>query len=117
MNFIVDAMLPSALSKWLRIKGFDSIHTSELEEGNATDDTILFRLSMETERVVITKDHDFIERFLIKNEPKKLLLITTGNLSNKKLIALFETNLDAIINHLETNSVIELSLLEIIVHF
>ena len=62
MNFIVDAMLPSALSKWLRIKGFDSIHTSELEEGNATDDTILFRLSMETERVVITKDHDFIER-------------------------------------------------------
>ncbi len=54
MNFIVDAMLPSALSKWLRIKGFDSIHTSELEEGNATDDTILFRLYMETERVVIT---------------------------------------------------------------
>ncbi|MDX1958876.1 MAG: DUF5615 family PIN-like protein [Leptospiraceae bacterium] len=117
MKFLVDANLPSALSTWLKYKDLDSIHTIELVQGNATDDETLFQLSMQTERIVITKDHDFLQRFLLKNEPKKLLFITTGNLSNKKLIALFEKNLEQLLSLLESNSVIEMSLHDVSIHY
>lgn len=110
MKFLVDAHLPMALSIWLKQKGFDSIHTRELEAGNRTKDIVLFNFSMESDRIVITKDNDFLQRYLIKAEPKKLLFLPTGNLSNKKLINLFDNNFDTIISLLENNSVIELSL-------
>lgn len=64
---------------------------------------------MEQERVVITKDLDFLESFLIRGQPQKLLLVTTGNIRNSDLEALFQKNLDKIIELLEEYRYIELS--------
>ena len=33
-------------------------------------------------RIVITKDNDFQSSFFIRNKPSKLILVTTGNISN-----------------------------------
>ncbi len=76
MRFIVDAQLPKSLSDFLKWKGFDSVHTLELPDKNNTKDEWINKLSISEKRIVITKDIDFLESFLIKSEPKKLILIS-----------------------------------------
>lgn len=36
-------------------------------------------------RVVVTQDDDFVQSFLLRNQPQRLLLIATGNIGNAKL--------------------------------
>lgn len=108
MKFIIDANLPKRLSRWLIEKGYDSIHTLDLVERNLTEDEFILQLSMNDKRVVVTKDKDFFNSYIIKKEPYKLILVIAGNLSNDKLIKLFEENLDKLIVNLESDSLIEL---------
>ncbi len=97
MKFIVDAQLPKSLSEFLKWKGFDSIHTLELPEKNRTRDKKINKISKEQGRILITKDRDFLESFLIKYEPKKLIIIRTGNIPNRYLLEIFSNNLEQII--------------------
>ena len=43
MKFIVDAQLPRTLSQFLNNKGFDSIHTLELPDKNASKDSEIIK--------------------------------------------------------------------------
>ena len=46
----------------------------------------------------------------IKNSPKRILIVATGNISNKELLVIFQNNLDFIANAFEEGStVIELN--------
>ncbi|WNJ17650.1 DUF5615 family PIN-like protein [Pontibacter sp. G13] len=117
ITFIVDAQLPRRLAYWMRDKGYDVVHTLDLEEQNQTEDLKIIQLSMAEKRVVVTKDSDFYDQFILKGEPFKLLNITTGNITNSQLINLFERNFAQICQLLENNQVVELSNHELIVHF
>lgn len=64
---------------------------------------------MVEERIVITKDADFLNTYLIKRQPYKLVYITTGNLRNRPLLDLFRASLEQLIHELETAKVIELN--------
>ena len=108
MKFIVDAQLPSSLAAFLRTRGLDAIHSSELPEGNETPDAEINRLSIAEQRIVISKDGDFYDSFTAKKEPFKLLHVRTGNISNTKLIDLFDKNLTAILAELSERDVIEI---------
>jgi predicted nuclease of predicted toxin-antitoxin system len=109
MKFIVDAHLPKKLSYFLQEKGYDSIHTLDLPNKNASSDLEINNLSLKDSRIVISKDSDFYNRYLTKVEPYKLLLISTGNLSTKELINLFEKNIDKIIDEIAHNFVVEIT--------
>ena len=109
MKFIVDAQLPKSLSNFLKWKGFDSIHTIDLPDKNETKDNSILKLSLSENRVVITKDIDFFDSFLIKSQPKKLVLVKTGNISNKALLDLFSSKMDLIVKMLKRSSLIEIS--------
>ncbi len=76
MKFIIDAQLPRKLADCLVRKGFDSIHTHQLLNKKTKDKQII-QISEEQKRVVITKDDDFLESFLIIGKPPKLLLVKT----------------------------------------
>lgn len=116
MKFLVDAQLPLRLARCLREAGHDVVHTRELPDQNATSDSVINQLSIAQERVVITKDADFLESFLLKQQPYKLLLVTTGNIKNPELEALFLNNLTQIIELFEQYSYVELSRNTLIVH-
>ena len=116
MKFIVDAQLPVRLSHLLKSMGHDALHTKELALKNATPDTEINTLSIREQRIVITKDSDFWDSFYVSQEPYKLLLITTGNISNKDLESLFVKNLEQLVDLLENNSVVEMSRDTVIVH-
>jgi predicted nuclease of predicted toxin-antitoxin system len=116
MKFLVDAQLPIRLARSLREAGYDTIHTRELPQQNATPDSTINSLSIQQERVVITKDSDFVDSFLTMQQPYKLLLVTTGNIKNSELEVLFAANLPTLIDLLSQHTYIELSRDSVIVH-
>jgi len=93
MKFLVDAQLPRRLARWLQVEGHEAFHTQDLPQGNRTGDTAINELSMREQRAVITKDEDFVDMFVLRHQPYKLLLVSTGNISNEELEQLFRNNL------------------------
>jgi predicted nuclease of predicted toxin-antitoxin system len=116
MKFLVDAQLPRRLAHVLRGVGYDVLHTLDLPARNVTTDQEIIRIAIAEERIVITKDADFVESFILHRRPPKLLLITTGNISNPELEALFVAALPAIVAALTTNDYVELSRTALITH-
>lgn len=116
MNFLVDAQLPRALAELLRSYGHDSKHTLDLPDKNRTTDEILCLLALNEERVLVTKDEDFVDSFLLGGLPPKLLFVTTGNISNKELLELFRANLTAIVHAPSAHSFVELDRASLTTH-
>jgi predicted nuclease of predicted toxin-antitoxin system len=110
MNFLIDAQLPIDLSEFLNTKGHNSIHTSQLPEKNFTSDNFIRYLSITDKRVVITKDFDFYDSYILKREPYKVVLVRMGNLKTSSLISIFLNKFDQIISCLEQGGLIELTL-------
>jgi predicted nuclease of predicted toxin-antitoxin system len=113
VKFLVDAQLARTLSEFLKQKGYDALHTLDLPEQNRTKDLQIAQLANDEQRIVISKDVDFLESFLIKSEPRKLILVRTGNVSNRELIKLFELHLDTLISMIRRSNLIEISRTEI----
>lgn len=63
MKFLVDAQLPVRLARFLQTSGYDTIHTRDLLLQNATSDTDINAISIQQNRILITKDADFINSF------------------------------------------------------
>jgi predicted nuclease of predicted toxin-antitoxin system len=116
MNFLVDAQLPRRLAQRLQEAGHDALHTLDLPAGNRTTDSEINALSLRERRVVITKDADFVNSYLLLGQPYKLLVISTGNITNTGLEALFMPNIPAIVAALQTTSYIELTRTTLIIH-
>lgn len=116
MKFIVDAQLPKRFCLWLAEVGHDAIHTLDLPLRNLTTDLEILEIAERDSRVVITKDDDFVQSHLLSGRPQKLLLISTGNISNIALEKLILANLAALARALETSRFVELSNNAIVVH-
>ena len=82
MKVLVDAQLPQRLADFLQSKEIDAIHTLQLPKKNATPDHEIIEIADQQSRIVITKDNDFLDNFILKSVPKKLLIVSTGNVSN-----------------------------------
>lgn len=117
MKFLVDAQLPYLLAEVLCKLGYDAIHTLDLPQQNASSDTEIIEFALVNKRVVISKDADFLQRYLVKKQPEKLLLVTTGNIKNKELLSLFRQNIDALVPLLEKYAVVELTKEAVVVHY
>jgi predicted nuclease of predicted toxin-antitoxin system len=116
MKFIVDAQLPRRIARFLQDAGYDAIHTLDLPQQNSTPDSSINDLSIAQERIVITKDSDFVDSFLTIQKPYKLLLISTGNIKNSELDTLLETHLSQIIDLLSEYDYVEINQTDIITH-
>ncbi|GAB5525941.1 MAG: hypothetical protein Roseis2KO_38130 [Roseivirga sp.] len=109
MKLIVDAQLPVKLCEILNQLGLDSMHVDELPKGDETTDTEIIRFADHKDLIVVTKDFDFYHSYMTLSKPKKLFLITTGNLKNRQLFDLFRNNSLIIKNALNRSSFVELS--------
>ena len=116
MKFLVDANLPFKVALHLRNKGFDVLHTDDLPDKERTTDNQIRKVAVDQRRVVITKDSDFLDSHLIQGIPKKLLFVTTGNITNKELLQLVEKYFDSIVKLFDTYDLIEINNEEIIGH-
>jgi predicted nuclease of predicted toxin-antitoxin system len=64
----------------------------------------------------VTKDSDFVESFLLRREPWKLLLVATGNIGNDELLKLFQQNIEQMAEAFATVDFIELNRTNVIYH-
>lgn len=89
--------------------GHDVVHTSSLADGNRTTDAEIIRIADLDGRIVVTKDHDFLDGHLLNDAPHRLLLVTTGNIRNDDLIALIETVEPLLVEAFEHSVLVELN--------
>lgn len=116
MRFLVDAQLLRRFVAWLQQVRHEAVHTLELPAANRTSDSEINRLSIVEQRIVITKDSDFVDSFVLARESWKLLLISTGNITNREIELLIKSNLASIVAGFETARFIELTRKSIVIH-
>ncbi|WP_222841439.1 DUF5615 family PIN-like protein [Hymenobacter sp. BT188] len=117
IKILVDAQLPKHLARWLAHEaGFDALHTLDLPEANHTPDDGINELSVRESRIVITKDADFVNSFILHSRPYKLLLVSTGNISTNELVELFRRYLPELTKALQWHSYLELSREQLVIH-
>jgi predicted nuclease of predicted toxin-antitoxin system len=107
MNFLVDAQLPRRMTSWLIAAGCDAMHTLDLPDGSRTTGEQINDVGDREHRVVVSKDADFVDGHLLRGRPAKLLLISTGNISNRDLEALVVPLIPDIVREFQTHSFLE----------
>jgi predicted nuclease of predicted toxin-antitoxin system len=117
MRFLVAAQLPRWLAERLRQEGFEAVHTLDLPLGNGTPDTVINELSVSQQDVVVTKDSDFVDSFLLYRKPWKLLLISTGNIRNTELERLLLANIRGLVEGFDAFDFIEINRTNVVFHF
>ena len=103
------------MSGWLTDAGGDAVHTLDLPDGNRTTDAQINEIADREQRVVVTKDADFVDSHLLTGRPAKLLLISTGNFSNQDLESLLVPLIADITREFATHDFLELARSGIIV--
>ena len=89
MKFLCDVHISLNFVKFLNQNGFESIHVNSILNGFNTQDSEIAKYADKMGFIVISKDVDFKNDFLIKGSPKKLIKINLGNVSNRDLIEVF----------------------------
>jgi len=89
LNFVVDAQLPPAPAKWISSRGHQATHVFDIGLHAATD-PIIWEHARDKNAVIISKDEDFVARWLLSEPSIALVWIRKGNCSNQALIGWFE---------------------------
>ena len=64
----------------------------------------------------MTKDTDFVDSFWLQRKPHKLLLVSTGNITNKELEAVIVKNLKWIAEAFESYDFLEIDQSMLTIH-
>ncbi|MDO8990277.1 MAG: DUF5615 family PIN-like protein [Sideroxyarcus sp.] len=115
MKFLVDAQLPRRFASWLNEAGHDALHTHDLPRKNLTTDQEVVARAKRDGRIVVSKDADFVQTFLVTGEPL-LLLISTGNINNTELEKLLRANISGIEAAFATSRFVEITGDALVVH-
>ncbi|MFM8223681.1 MAG: DUF5615 family PIN-like protein, partial [Planctomycetaceae bacterium] len=107
--FLVDAQLPRRMTVWFVEAGCDALHTLGLPAGNRSTDEQIRRIAENDQRVLISKDADFVDSHLLIGHPQKLLLISTGNVSNAALASLIVPLIPELDRLFQAHSFLELT--------
>jgi len=71
LNFLVDAQLPPRLARWISSHGHDAAHV--FDRGlQAADDPAIWEHARTENAVIISKDEDFVDRWLLSETPVAL---------------------------------------------
>ena len=89
MKFLIDGQLPKKLSLWLKME-FDCevFHINDLNLQFAEDKEV-FEQAKKLNAIIITKDRDFLKLQIRLGVPPKVIWVTSGNTSNKRLKQIF----------------------------
>lgn len=90
MIFWIDAQLPPGLAPWLTEQfGVEAQSLRFLGLHQAEDSAIFYRARDADNVVIVIKDSDFMELILRHGAPPRLIWVTCGNLTNRRLRDVF----------------------------
>jgi predicted nuclease of predicted toxin-antitoxin system len=95
-RLIVDTQLPPSLAEFFRRRGFDATHIVDYPLGALTQDDEIISIATNEKRIVVTKDMDFFDHFMLKNYPPAILLLQLGNIKNRELFVFIQNHLNTI---------------------
>lgn len=104
LKFIIDTQLPYQLATFLRKRDLDAVHTTDSYKGHLLQDQEIVELAINQDRIIITKDSDFFDNYILNGIPPKVLIFQFGNIKNKELFEVFEHNLENIIQLFDENA-------------
>jgi predicted nuclease of predicted toxin-antitoxin system len=96
LRFIVDTQLPPSLVNFFRLKGANATHTVHYPLGALTPDDEIIDIAIRENRIIVTKDNDFLNYYFLKGYPPSLLMIRLGNIKNSELFAFLNKQYDRI---------------------
>jgi len=89
VKFLVDNQLPPALAQYLRKRGFDSEHVLDVGLAKALDIEICHYAEAQ-DRIVVSKDEDFLYLASRPNAKLRVLWVQLGNCRTAALLDAFE---------------------------
>jgi predicted nuclease of predicted toxin-antitoxin system len=96
------------MAGWLHNAGCDAVHTLDLPDRNRSTDEQVIEFAEREQRVVVTKDADFVNSHLLSARPPKLLLVSTGNISNQELEQLVVPLIPRFVAEFQSHAFLEL---------
>lgn len=96
MKLLVGNQLPLALAVHLRGWGFDCTHLLEIGLDTA-DDITVWGHAIADERIVVSKDEDFLLLASRPGDRGRLIWVRLGNCRNAALLAAFDRTRDALL--------------------
>ena len=100
MNFLIDTQLPPALARWISNRGHQAVHVSDIKL-EAADDSAIWLHARQEKRAIVSKDEDFVDRWLSNDEGVALIWVRKGNCSNQALMAWFAPLWPEVLKRLE----------------
>ena len=94
MKFLCDVHISYRFVRALQSFGFEVLHINQILNKWFTSDKNICDFSDQNDMILITKDLDFKNSWLLKQTPKKLIRINLGNISTDELIRIFKENMD-----------------------
>lgn len=104
IKFIVDTQLPPSLSVWLERQGYESTHPFRLPQGVKMTDAEIIRYAVDHDCIIVSKDKDFLDHYLLRGAPPRIVMLHLGNISNKDLLAQFQVYLPRIVAEFESKA-------------
>lgn len=99
MRFLVDNQLPNALAVHLRRQGHDAIHVMDIGLDEAADADI-WDYAATNQCVVVTKDEDFSDMLLFRQDTVPIVWVRLGNCRKPELLATFDRAMEQVISSL-----------------
>lgn len=90
MKFLIDVNPSPQLCRWLRDRGHEAEHVSELSLLTATDSKVWER-GRDPQAIILRKDIDFYDRAMVLGAPPQVLHIAVGNCSNAQLLEILDS--------------------------
>jgi len=90
MKFVCDVNIAIRVAKFLVAQGAEATHVNQLKEKWHTPDETIRTLADAQGLIVISKDADFRDSFLLRRTPKKLLHVCIGNAATEDVIELLQ---------------------------
>ncbi len=96
MKFLCDVHIARKVVYFLSRKCELAIHANDVLSGSMTKDAALAQFADEGDFILVSKDADFLNSYLIHRVPKKLIKINLGNIPTGDLMALLERHFEYI---------------------
>ena len=100
MTFLVDAQLPPRLATWISAHGHTAHHVADVGLLNA-DDRSIWNYARQHDAIIVSKDEDFVDRWLTDSDPVGLIWVRKGNCSARALLEWLESFWSDAIRRLE----------------
>ena len=96
MTLLCDVHISFKVVNYLKSIGVDALHVNAILEKWHTKDKDICIFADLNDLIVLTKDVDFKNSFMVNHTPLKLIKVSLGNISNNQLIQIIGDNIQAI---------------------